>query len=303
MNAIVPYGGLTVARRVAYSQAAQRAIRARRFQRVYSYARAGALMYRKSRAAYQIGRTLVRSYRKRKHKMAFRRSVGQSGATRAISHRTGTTLTTEVAKNTGTLYTEPLVIISRDSSTSELNERSRDVINLRGVKLCFELRNIDVQPIYVNMAIVKFKPNFAGQPSQSTAEALSTVADLFRSDGGNTRSVDFNRSTLTGLQMRCLPLNKDVMEIFMHQRLQLNGNSPDSPDFNRQYGSNYLTFEKWVPIKRRVTFRSETGTIPEDGNIHLIYWFTEFGATAGAPFNDVGRLSMRIVTYWHNINS
>lgn len=151
--------------------------------------------------------------------------------------------------------------ISADNST--LAERQRNVINFRGIKFCLYLKRrainptIDVQRIFVNIAVISPK---AGVESSST---LSTT-NFFRGTD-NTRSKNFDGTTLQPLEFRCLPINTDLYNIHFHKRMII------KPISNEDYEPMSLQ-EFYMPLKRQIRYDGNSN-FPEGKNMYAVMWF------------------------------
>lgn len=163
-------------------------------------------------------------------------------------------------RSTRTLYSSELTNIPK-GTTNQRNERDRHLVNLRGFKLCFSLRNNLAIPLVYNIAVVYDK-----RSNDDTASV--SVNDFFRGSGAN-RAVDFSTG-LSALQLHCKPLNKDRFTILWHHRGQL-APRQDGTNFNSTY-PNIKQLHKWIGLRKQVSY--------EDGHaqskIWLIYWCDQF---------------------------
>lgn len=208
--------------------------------------------------------------------------IGTSNSKTALQVNTdGTTLF-----NSGQLYVQNLVLLSK-TTDNEIDGRQRDLAKLSGVKMCFEVTNVDPSPMYMNFAVVRSKD-----------ETVPDVTNFFRSYD-NSRSIDFSQA-LSGLQFHCLPLNTDKFNILWHKRMRVNGaidNETQSP-YDQKSGRSYLNFSKYIKIQRQMRYNG-TQNFPENGNISLVYWFTKFGKAAGTgPTPNTVQLGEHHILYW-----
>lgn len=152
------------------------------------------------------------------------------------------------------------------AATLNKNARETDAVNIAGFKICLNFRNNSDQPLYVNVAVIS--------PKDQVAAAIP-VGDFFRADGLNTRGISFADSSLNALQKHCMPINTDLYHILWHKRFKLAGQydsspGPDPSHFSSGYPS-YMTMEKFVPLRRQITFDNTSSTSSDDV-CYLIMW-------------------------------
>lgn len=254
MNSIVPYRRTSIYRKIGKYAWANR-------KRIYS--------------GMKRGRKYVSRYRAAK-----RQKFGMSN----IGSRVGTSNTKRVATISGngvvgiqskTLLavgggTGDVIDIAKQALDNDNDKRERDLINLRGIRICMEVRNSYTpnNPCYYNLALVHDKTNDA---------TLSN--DFFRALTGNDRSLDFATNGYSALFTACTPLNTDRWVILKHKRFLLG--SP--ADTTRR---SYFVKKMYIKIRRQLRF-DLGATKPVDGQIKLLHWCDEFGspAVSGIIFN------------------
>ena len=217
-----------------------------------------------------------------------------------IGERVGTSsaLTTIVENDesvpqidTRELYSVPLIVIQPGQG---INERKRQMVNVRGWKMDFELINQLVGPLYFNLAIVFDKGG-------STSGGVSN-ADFFRWDG-NDRSRNFSNA-LSGLEFHRLPINTDRYVVLKHKRYtliqqrDLEGGEPNVT--NVRSGKNYRTMRWYIKLKRQIKFDTSLNT-PETGQCYLVYWCDGWGTPANSsPTEAAANFGKRIVMYFRD---
>lgn len=268
MAAIVPYAG----RRLATLTIPQ--------ARALSYAyTAGKFAYNNRATLKWAGKSLYRAarsmYRKRKHNM----SVGKN-ARRRIGERVGTQSCKKArpidldmaTKNTRTLYAHELTILP-ETSSNLINRRQRDIVNLRGFKICMQFLNIRDKPMLCNVAIISPKDN------QALSASATSVQDFFRNMGlSDSRSMNFD-NTLRSSEFHCHPINVDKYYVLMHKRFKMPGFT-DVANYRTNSGNNWRTWEKYIRLKRQLRFQPDT-TFPINGRIFLVYWYDGFANAGG----------------------
>ena len=227
--------------------------------------------------AYQGMKFLRNRYKKRRFKRSLGEPVGKGGAKRSSIQNP--------LSNWGQqdLVSIPLINIF-PTTTDELNKRSRDIVNFRGVKICWWMRNVnpDGDPIYVNWAIISPKAEENG---------LTAIPDgrFFRSSDGNERSKNFG-TNLTWIDSHCSPINTDLYHVHTHKRFVVNGvfNNGDSAPTNTNAMVNVgrkgqHMIEKYLPINRQIRFgNGNTETRPQGGNVFLVFWYQDTSEQTGS---------------------
>ncbi len=169
-----------------------------------------------------------------------------------------------------------------------LNERERNIINLRGFKICQEVTNQSTQKaLYYNVAVI----------CPRTSQGSISNTDFFRSQGsGTARGTNFDTG-LTSNEFHCLPINTDNYTVLKHRRYRL-GPATQSSGVIGGSQNNYMNIDWYIPIKRQIRYESGIGN-PTDGNIYIVYWADRFDTNAGTLAQaNAFRLQERYVTYF-----
>lgn len=289
MSAIVPYvGGLAL-----------RAGLRPGFRFAPSVIKGAANMMRYGKAAYTIQRAarsylgkrrykaVRRSYKSNKRAKLFSRThVGESiGSTNAKSSVIDST--TAITKDTRTLYTQSIAQLLQGT---DINQRLRQHVNLRGFKVCFEVNNGLSIPLYANFAVIAPK-------GTSTKSSKIDEKNFFRWQG-NKRAIDFSPTLLSSLEFHCLPINSDDYTVLKHKRYRL-GPNQTSATFTAQSGNSFKNIDWYIPLKRQVRYDQDEGGKPTDGDVYMVYWFDGFNVPAGeAPSTSAVAISQRYVVYF-----
>lgn len=234
------------------------------------------------RAGFKRGRKAVLARKAKRQRFSTTNvgeSVGTSSAKRVIQINSD-----PVAKNTRELNVVDLTDIPHSTDNS-INARQRNVVNVRGVKLCMEVSNSNGAPLYFNMAILSAKDGVAG----------IQTANFFRASTGE-RAVDFDQ-TLTGLEFHCLPINVDKYTVLKHKRFRLIGTSQAS--FTERTGKSYMNLDFYMKLNRQLRWDQTSGIQPISGGVFLVYWADLFQASGGdTPVTGTYSITQRHITYF-----
>lgn len=237
-------------------------------------------------AAKKIGRA-YRSYRSRKAKFSTRNIGERVGS--ATSKKFTIQDNTAVSFNTRQLYTRDLTAIPRNTTDNDIDQRERQVANIRGVKFCWELRNNADRPLYVNVAILNPKDN----------DQISGT-NFFRGSG-NERSVDFS-TNLTSSDFHCRPISTDTFNIVMHKRFRVDPQSGSTPGtYTANVGRNFLNWNHYQKIKRQVRYENVNTSVAVEGRLFIVFWCDQFMTpSATLSVSNVLSISERYITYFRD---
>lgn len=221
----------------------------------------------------RAGKTIARwGYKRWKRSKAKRRRViGEPiGSSSAKSREVVSTLAVNTVVQTRTLYSQELTEIPRSDN---IGERERDIVNLRGFKICISLRNTNNDPCYYNLALISFKGNAC-----ATSENTIETTKFFR-DHNNSRGQDFSQA-LTALEFHCLPINTDLYNVITHKRYRIGGAAVGSSNWNSQ-SNNFKNIDFYQKIKRQIRFENSD---QESSNhkVFFVEWCDRFDQTSGA---------------------
>lgn len=241
----------------------------------YRYAKAAQTMYNIGKRAAPYANAAIDAWKARPRKKTkyekkadFQSRLGEPVGT-ATAKRNGFSVAKVTTQQQQQLASVPLISLIK-SSTDALDGRSRDIVNFRGVKICFYAKNKKQsgEPIYLNWAIIS--------PKDSSAASL-VADDFFRGDGAS-RAINFS-NTLSWMDTRCMPINTDKYNVLHHRRLVLDGvwNVDDTVPGTANDTINLGTkgtvfFEKYIPINRQLRFDATAAT-PTTPNVFMVYWY------------------------------
>jgi len=255
---------------------------------------AGAYAYANRRQIYgavkTIGRT-YRRYRKRKYsarrrerKINFNPPNNASGANTAKSRfvTNNSTLQTYMSRTQNLLVN--LAEIPH-TTANDTNQRQRNMVNLRGFKVCMEVENTSTRPLYFNIAIVVPK-----------SQGNVTTDDFFRQRDGS-RGQDFNTVNLSSLELHCLPINVDKYHVLCHKRFLLNRPAAGA-SLNREFGSSFKTIMFYQKYNRQVRYAENADTVPEGGRPVMLHWAAQWGEPENTTATNSYDALHKIVTYF-----
>lgn len=250
---------------------------------------------KRARTVYRraYGKPMMRT---RRWKVAARRQVGERVGV-------GGAKTTEIViekqdVSTRTIIQQPLVRIDKGIA---INDRLREIINLRGIRIDLHLANTDPDQQIVNWAIVH--PKASNMGGTSNGQQFPTT-DFFRGYGAQ-------RSTqpaigLNGVQWINASINTDLFAVLKRGVVNLNpGRSePDSPipgavTYRPNKGNSVRSKSVYLKMNRQLRFESEVSPEYPLEQIFLVLWsdapFAESDSSAAA---NAFSYMARFVAYW-----
>jgi len=227
----------------------------------------------KTRKAVSAAKKIQRAWKRDRFKgLAEMGHPSGSGTAKSDTGTQNTILTT-----TRTLNFEQLLNLARGDN---INARERDIIDLRGFKVCMQMQNLrPATAMYVNVAVLSSKFDPTSSPS---------VTSFFRGQD-STRGQDFN-TTLQSAEFHCLPINTDKYYIQTHRRYKL-------APFNTNQ-KDYAMHEFYVPIKRQIRF-DNSGSGSLNRQFYLVWWCDTLLAAGGATtIANAMNFQYKVVTYF-----
>lgn len=174
------------------------------------------------------------------------------------------------------------------TTTNNQNGRQRNILNLRGFKLCMEFKSLINEPLYVNIAVIV--------PRQGVTVATS---DFFRANTSN-RTQAFSNTILTSLEFHCLPINTDKYAVLMHKRFLLKSSDDFATNggFKEHAGKNYMNFMRYVKFNRQVRYSDNADVVPEQGAPYLCHWVSKWGDGVSVTQATSYQVREHFVTYF-----
>lgn len=252
------------------------------------YAKRAKFTYGAAKYAYdhreaigKAAKSTYKMYKSRQHaKQKIKTSIGEDIGT--TNPKTAQSYFLDVtSRNSNTLYDEDVLNLERGDL---LNQRERDLVNLRGWKINMELVNTTASVVYCNVAII--------HPKKATAVSSS---QFFRSYD-TSRNQDFG-STLMNAHMRhCYPINTDQYLILKHKRFRLAPNG-QAANQSQEFGSSVHNECLWVPLGRQIRFNGN-GSTTNNQKAYLVYWFGQAGTNTLDAANAVCNASFDVSMYY-----
>ena len=208
---------------------------------------------------------------------------GNTSKTQTAENLSGT------GRNTRALYQINMTEIQKYSGPDDAaNERIRNIVNFKGMKVCMEWRNLSDTVLQCHMAILC--------PRKSTTVSIQ---DFFSNPAEAERGKNFNNN-LSSTEYNCLPINTDEYVILHHKRYQRGrqGDDVGTGEDNTSGKRNYRALHQRQPINRQIRYTDNTNT-PADGNVILVYWADSYLTAAGStPTNNAFQCNIWIVKYF-----
>lgn len=189
-----------------------------------------------------------------------------------------------------------LLTLAQGTNIDGRNERLQQSVDFRGVKICFHValnavtaRQTD--KFFFNWAIIS--------PKQGPASQVALLNDeFFRGVGNANRAQDFS-TTMTGLEMRCCPINTDKYIIHRHKRMIMG-------PYESTEGKAEKYFEEWLPVKRKIVY-NQTGTTteltyPEGKDMWMVYWGSYMDEGNGAVIANAYQCTYRVIKFFREPN-
>jgi len=213
-----------------------------------------------------------------KSKAAMRKKAKAKFSPKNVGHPGGadTTKDTDVvndssliAYDTRSFHVTDITALDQATSANSISRRQRQIVFLKGFKICEEISNNQDNPLYYHIAVIA--------PHGNTN--IPNTTDFFRSTGGTERSADFG-TALSSIEFRCLPINTDKYTVLWHQRIMLNAVN-NTASFAARDGRNYGLVEKYIPMNRQIRYDSTNAGSCENP-VYVVHWADEFQSPGGA---------------------
>lgn len=203
------------------------------------------------------------------------------------SQRHQSTNVTASARATRTLHEFEVTRLARETTTNDLSLRRRDLVNLKGIELVLECRNLSTKPMQLRCALIA--PKFA--------RVVDTV-DFFRGVG-NARGQSFN-TTLTSMSFNTRTINRDLYDVvWQSQFLYSEMDSAALDSWRSGNRTSYNSISKYIKVNRQIRF---DGALSTDCTtpIYLVYWFDGFQTAASATAEPAAmQISHKTILYWN----
>lgn len=213
---------------------------------------------------------------------------------RALIHRTPTYTTAAKRHNTDkllggvsshTLHTMPLTMIPQGTN---IGERERQLIRLRGFKIHYALRMITSVPTYNRLAVVKFK--YRGD--SSTSPDIGT--DFFRGQQ-TSRAVEFS-SVANAQHLYDYQINTDKFEVLWDHKFIVGPQVASNLEENV-----YMKYiDKFVPCSKLVHFDDSDLYSDSDG-VFLVHFLAPWTSNSSTPVANLMNTRAHATTYFTDV--
>ena len=248
-----------------------------------------AKVYRGARTAYRTGKNIYGTakrdikYVKKAGKWA-KKTLRKSHGQPRLGHDVGVATAKSDIGSSGTVNTDTRTLtreaILNVGKSDAINARERDIIDLRGFKICLSaINNLTNLPLYLNVAVLssKFDP---------TAQPVTT--NFFRGEG-NTRGADFDLNRQS-VEFHCLPVNTDKYFVMSHKRYMLSRFGDQNQD--------HLTDTYYVPINRQIRYDTSDGN-STNRQFYLVWWCDALNEpSTSIARTDAMQFQWKTVTYF-----
>ena len=173
-----------------------------------------------------------------------------------------------IAYDTRSFHVTDITQLEQATSANSISRRQRQIVYLKGFKICEEVSSNRDSPLYYHIAVIA--------PHGNTSTPNTT--DFFRSTGGTTRSVNFGTS-LSSIEFRCLPINTDKYTVLWHERIMLNPVN-NTASFAARDGRNYGLVEKYIKMNREIRYDDTTSGSCENP-VYVVHWADEYQTPGG----------------------
>lgn len=170
------------------------------------------------------------------------------------------------------------------------DQRSRNFINISGIKVNLDLHNSTMKPLYFNMAIIhprNTNPNTSSVP----------ITNFFKQDDTSGGAIDFS-SSLNSLQLSTLSINTDQHDVLWMKRFKINENG-SATNYATEHGADTLSVREYVPVNRQVRYDNPSGTSCFDP-IWLVYWSDGFHEDGISTTPNQFTAQWRVITYYRD---
>lgn len=219
--------------------------------------------------------------------------VGMSNAKRVVT----VNINDNLGVSSRTIHQIPLIKCAKGTA---INQRLRDLVNLRGFRFELNVNNIKPNAYVLNWAFVHPKANMV---STNTTTGMFDTSEFFRHYGA-TRAGGL-ATAMSGLEVTNAAINTDMYAVLRRGRIFLNpGRDSDNPGatdiiYLGEKGANYRFKKLWVPIKRQVVWDPNISNDLPTENVSFVYWLDQpFSEVGQLPIQDVCALEARCIMYF-----
>lgn len=259
--------------------------------------------YANRRTIYRAATTVQRAFRTARRNRAQNARRRNPNTPQAARMRIGTPVGTCTSrrretvrllpagqKSDRTLYAYDVTAIPQGTGQ---DERDRDLLNFRGIKICWDVINTTdpIRPVFVNYAVVSPKN-----------QAFIDESQFWRSNATN-QALRWDEPTLSSMDYHCRAINTDKYNVLTHKRFIL------APvDSNGQWaGTCNRRVMRYVKVKRQVRYNLFSNGEDPPTNVEkcttpifFIWWCCREGYGGETDAADAVVCDLRVVSYFRN---
>lgn len=168
------------------------------------------------------------------------------------------------------LTVQPLNQISQGDT---LDQRTRQVINIRGVKIWYMVKNSHNEVSLGRWAICRFKNN-------NSAPTATTVGEDFFRGHFDARQVNFD-AVISGPRKHTYGLNTDKFEVFAQGKFTLAPDGTNTSDQANMMNSMYVC-DKYIPINKLFHYEGSSSTDGTD-SLFFVTWNCRWNEETAVP--------------------
>ncbi len=159
----------------------------------------------------------------------------------------------------------------------ELIQRERDIVNLAGWKVRFQVHNTFDVPVTFRFAVVSPRQTFGTSSVQRNQNLLRSF--------GPERSLNLGIGN-SGITNSNNKINDDLYMVLYETSFEM-GPDAGATGYSGGIQKNWHYMDKWIPLKKQ--FRYNAGTSGKSETpVYIIYWYDTKIRKAGEAFSAIG---------------
>lgn len=174
------------------------------------------------------------------------------------------------------------------TTDNDVNYRQRNVINLIGWKIYFQIQNKTIFPMYLNWAICAARNDNVDYTDPANKATLE--AGFFSAPYNPDKNVPFDFA-LNSMQLYKYPINPDNLVVLKHKRYEIGGQYSGAATVDVNYKNNTRTMSKFYRLKRQLRYTGDGGETCMN-RVFLMWWYD----LAGTPQTDSGEANAAHIT-------
>jgi len=172
------------------------------------------------------------------------------------------------------IYVQPITgLIQGDTR----DQRERNVVWYKGLRLRCTFRNQRPYPLWVNVALINPRDAF-----DASGFNVFSTGNFFTPLGATSRAGLDAGPSLTGMEWGTLPINTMTHNVLWHTRFKLGIQFEQATqEFTTGSGApNYRTLSRYIKIGKKISFKSSAGNTCE-APLYFAIWCSQFEEGVG----------------------